>query len=95
MTQNERFVFDTNVLVSALLFSESKPAQAFFLALQKGTLLTLIAALHELNDVLQRKKFEKNSSISGKISSTPRWTAARRSAIGSAAAHPQASSTAT
>jgi predicted nucleic acid-binding protein len=45
MTQNERFVFDTNVLVSALLFSESKPAQAFFLALQKGTLLTSITAL--------------------------------------------------
>jgi uncharacterized protein len=40
MTLNERFVFDTNVLVSALLFADSKPAQAFFLALRRGILLT-------------------------------------------------------
>jgi predicted nucleic acid-binding protein len=30
MNPNKRFVFDTNVLVSALLFAESKPGQAFF-----------------------------------------------------------------
>jgi putative PIN family toxin of toxin-antitoxin system len=59
MNPNERFVFDTNVLVSGLLFAESKPAQAFFLALRKGTLLTSLAALHELSTVLHRKKFDK------------------------------------
>ena len=59
MNPNERFVFDTNVLVSALLFAESKPAQAFFLALRTGRLLTSLAALHELSTVLHRKKFDK------------------------------------
>jgi putative PIN family toxin of toxin-antitoxin system len=58
MSPNERFVFDTNVLVSSLLFAESKPAQAFFLALRAGTLLTSLAALHELSVVLHRKKFD-------------------------------------
>ena len=37
---SERFVFDTNVLVSALLFAESTSAQAFFTALPRGTILT-------------------------------------------------------
>jgi putative PIN family toxin of toxin-antitoxin system len=63
MSPNKRFVFDTNVLVSALLFAESKPAHAFFLALQTGILLTSFAALHELSDVLQRKKFDKYLTI--------------------------------
>jgi uncharacterized protein len=63
MTRNERFVFDTNVLVSALLFAESKPAQAFFTALRRGILLTSLAALHELRDVLHRKKFDKYLTI--------------------------------
>jgi putative PIN family toxin of toxin-antitoxin system len=59
MNPNERFVFDTNVLVSGLLFAESKPARAFFLALRIGILLTSLAALHELSTVLHRKKFDK------------------------------------
>jgi len=63
MTPNERFVFDTNVLVSALLFAETKPAQAFFAALRHGLILTSLAALHELNDVLHRKKFDKYLTI--------------------------------
>jgi uncharacterized protein len=63
MRQSERFVFDTNVLVSALLFADSKPAQAFFLALRTGILLTSFASLHELSDVLHRKKFDKYLTI--------------------------------
>lgn len=63
MTPNERFVFDTNVLVSALLFAESKPAQAFFTALRRGTVLTSLAALYELTDVLHRKKLDKYLTI--------------------------------
>ncbi len=59
MNPNERFVFDTNVLVSGLLFAESKSAQAFFLALRTGTLLTSLAALLELSSVLRRPKFDK------------------------------------
>ena len=60
---SERIVFDTNVLVSALLFAESKPAQAFFTALRRGTILTSLAALHELSEVLHRKKFDKYLTI--------------------------------
>jgi predicted nucleic acid-binding protein len=63
MNPNKRFVFDTNVLVSALLFVDSKPGQAFFLALQSGVLLTSLAALHELNNVLHRKKFDTYLTI--------------------------------
>lgn len=60
---SERFVFDTNVLVSALLFAESTSAQAFFTALRRGTILTSLAALHELSDVLHRKKFDPYLTI--------------------------------
>ncbi|MEO6071969.1 MAG: putative toxin-antitoxin system toxin component, PIN family [Burkholderiales bacterium] len=63
MSRNERFVFDTNVLVSGVLFAESKPAQAFFLALRTGVLLTSLAALYELSIVLRRQKFDKYLAI--------------------------------
>ena len=46
MRSNPRCVFDTNVLVSALLFDESTPARAFFAALRQG-------------EVLGRKKFRR------------------------------------
>jgi hypothetical protein len=36
MTASERFVFDTNVLVSALVFPGSTPRQAFDLAIARG-----------------------------------------------------------
>ena len=54
-----RYVFDTNVLVSALLFRASKPASAFGRALESGTILTSAACLSELNDVLSRAKFSR------------------------------------
>ncbi|MDZ4717569.1 MAG: putative toxin-antitoxin system toxin component, PIN family [Roseiflexaceae bacterium] len=74
MNPNKRFVFDTNVLVSALLFAESKPAQAFFLAVQTGTLLTSLAALHELSDVLRRKKFDTYLTIDEREAFLDRYT---------------------
>jgi len=43
-----RCVFDTNVLVSALLLPDSKPPQALDLALQKGKVLLSFAVLAEL-----------------------------------------------
>jgi putative PIN family toxin of toxin-antitoxin system len=52
-----RCVFDTNVLVSALLLPDSKPRQALELALQKGRVLLSFATLAELYEVLGRKKF--------------------------------------
>jgi predicted nucleic acid-binding protein len=54
-----RCVFDTNVLVSALLFNQSTPAQAFFAALHAGEILVSADAIAELNDVLGRGKFAR------------------------------------
>lgn len=55
----KRVVFDTNVLVSALLFDESIPARAFFAILRQGFILVSIETLQEVQIVLQRKKFDK------------------------------------
>ncbi|MGF1541986.1 MAG: putative toxin-antitoxin system toxin component, PIN family [Pleurocapsa sp.] len=54
-----RYVFDTNVIISALLFENSKPAQAFQYALANGEVLLSLDLLEELNEVLGRKKFNK------------------------------------
>jgi len=54
-----RFVFDTNVLVSAALLSNSKPRQALDLALKQGKLLISFASLAELCEVLSRKRFRR------------------------------------
>lgn len=54
-----RFVFDTNVLVSALLLPNSKPRQALDRALQKGKVLLSFAVLGELYEVLSRKQFRR------------------------------------
>jgi len=54
-----RCVFDTNVLVSALLFDHSRPAQAFFAALHAGEVLVSADAIVELNNVLGREKFAR------------------------------------
>ncbi len=53
------FVFDTNTLVSALLFRNSIPRQAFDKALETGQILLSLDVLYELNDVLGREKFKK------------------------------------
>lgn len=52
-----RCVFDTNVLVSALLLPDSKPRKALDLALQKRSVLLSFATLSELYEVLSRRKF--------------------------------------
>lgn len=59
MTTSKRYVIDTNVLVSALLFAESKPARVVFSLLATNTLLTSLPALQELEMVLHRKKFDR------------------------------------
>jgi uncharacterized protein len=53
-----RFVFDTNTLISALLFTDSTPDRAFAYALNHGKLLVSAALLQELRNVLGRAKFE-------------------------------------
>jgi hypothetical protein len=52
-------VFDTNVLISALLLPNSKPRHAFDLARRKGKVLISLAVLAELNEVLRRKQFQR------------------------------------
>jgi putative PIN family toxin of toxin-antitoxin system len=54
-----RFVFDTNVIVSATLLAGSVPRQAFDKALDKGTNLISVPVLLELAEVLGREKLNK------------------------------------
>lgn len=51
-----RFVFDTNVLISAALSDESTSRQAFDRALDRGTILLSLPVVTELNEVLSRDK---------------------------------------
>jgi putative PIN family toxin of toxin-antitoxin system len=57
MNSRARYVFDTNTLVSAVLFEHSIPGQAFRRALKRGEVLVSPATLEELAEVLQREKF--------------------------------------
>lgn len=50
-----RYVFDTNVVVSALLFPDSKPGTAFRFALAKASVLVSSETLRELDDVLRAR----------------------------------------
>ncbi len=54
-----RFVFDTNVIISALLFNDSVPGRAFIWALNHGTILVSGALLGELSRVLGRNRFDR------------------------------------
>jgi len=60
-------VFDTNVLVSAALFSRSIPRQAFEKALLDGDVLFSKATHAELVEVLDRPKFDKYLSKSERL----------------------------
>lgn len=57
--KSERYVFDTNVIVSALLFEQSTPGQAFHTALDRGQILVSLPTIKELSEVLGRKKFDR------------------------------------
>ena len=59
MGTSKQYVVDTNVLVSALLFADSKPARVVFHLLETDTILTSLPALQELEAVLHRKKFDR------------------------------------
>jgi putative PIN family toxin of toxin-antitoxin system len=59
MQSNSRFVFDTNVVVSALLLTGSVPRQAFDKALNRGKILLSLPVLAEVNEVFSRKRFDK------------------------------------
>lgn len=57
-----RCAFDTNVIVSALLFNDSVPGQALIRALCQGEILISEELTDELSDVISRARF--NSYIS-------------------------------
>lgn len=59
MNSKTRYVFDTNVIISALLFNDSIPGQTFFHTLDYGTILMSQSLAEELNDVLGREKFNR------------------------------------
>ena len=59
MTSSERFVLDTNVVVSAVLLPRSIPRQAFDLAFIRGIVLVSEFMLDELDDALRRPRFER------------------------------------
>lgn len=59
MSSKVRYVFDTNVIVSSLLFKTSNPSKAFRYALKYGEILLSLELLEELSDVLRRKKFNR------------------------------------
>lgn len=59
MPTDLRFVFDINVIVSALLLKHSVARQVFDKALEQGKLLVSQAVVEERNEVLRRKGFDK------------------------------------
>ena len=59
MKSKDRFVFDTSVLVSAVLIENSHSAQAFRKARQAGEILLSLPTAEELNAVMGREKFNR------------------------------------
>ena len=54
-----RYIFDTNVIISSLLFEGSKPDLAIRYALQNGNSLYSLELIEEIDEVLSRTKFRK------------------------------------
>ena len=54
-----RWVFDTNAIVSTLLFEQSTPGRAFYATFENGNMLLSLATVAELSKVLARKKFDR------------------------------------
>lgn len=67
MTSRARYVFDTNVLVSALIFYTSRPGEAFRSAVLNGVVLISDLLLLELRDVLGRPKFDRYVTPSERV----------------------------
>ncbi len=59
MIDQALFVFDTNTLISAVLFANSKPAQALQKAQKNGFLICSGDTFAELTAVLMRAKFDR------------------------------------
>ncbi|MDB9484735.1 putative toxin-antitoxin system toxin component, PIN family, partial [Dolichospermum circinale CS-537/05] len=59
-----RFVVDTNILVSAVLIKSSIPDVVFKKARSLGIILFSDATFQELQEILNRSKFDKYISVS-------------------------------
>jgi len=57
------YVFDVNVLVSASLFENSTPWQAYDVATRRGALVATTSIIRELRGVLRREKFDRYASL--------------------------------
>lgn len=63
MIPKSRFVVDTNIFISQLLWPFTVPGQAFRRVLSSGTLLASQEVLQELANVLGREKFDPYITI--------------------------------
>ena len=63
MEPEHRYVFDTGVLVGAVLFPDSVPGRAMLEALRRGRLLLSQATAEEIAEVLNRPKFDHYISV--------------------------------
>ena len=61
MSRNERYVFDTNTIISAFFFAQSTPSLALQKALDRGVILLSMDVAEELADVFRRDKFDRYS----------------------------------
>ncbi len=59
MNSKPRYVFDTSVIVSAFLFHHANPGRALQTALDRGEVLLSIEVAAELNEVMDRDKFDR------------------------------------
>ena len=73
MMSRERFVLDTNVIVSAVLSPRSVPRQALDRAFLLGTVLVSNSILVEVDDVLRRPKFERYVSEEERLQSLAKF----------------------
>jgi putative PIN family toxin of toxin-antitoxin system len=60
------FVFDANVIVSASLDEYSTSANAFYQAIDDGTILLSKETLREISEVIRRDKFDRYVTRSGR-----------------------------
>lgn len=65
--KTEAFVIDTNTLISAFLFGQSKPALAYDKAKRLGKLLTSQETYDEFCEAFVRPKFDKYISLQTRL----------------------------
>ncbi len=67
MTTDLRVVFDTNVVISAMLVPLSIPRRALDRAMREGRILISVATTTELDEVIHRPRFDKYLSEEERI----------------------------